>query len=203
MEFELTKNNADYSVQVLPPNKMGQPSPTLPRPFLITQLLLRALVLALSFSAVLVAVTAHQSTSVMSFVFQASFKDSSAMRFQVGANAVVCFSSFVSLILFYGFRRPKFDPGRNCFQFIVYDLVITILLISGCAAGSAVGYIAKHGQKQGGWPALCKYVDKFCDKVAFSLVLSYIAFFCTFVLTVMGAYHLRSLTMHTINAGGL
>lgn len=76
-------------------------------------------------------------------------------------------------------------------------------MISGCAAASAVGYLAKYGQKQGGWGAICKFVEKYCDKVAFALALSYIAFFCTFILTLMGAYHLKSLTMHRINAGEL
>lgn len=198
----MTKQKTDYTVQVLAPNKMVPESPT-PTAFLIPQLILRFLVLAFTLSAVLVAVTARQSASFLSFVFNATYKDSSATRFQVGANAVACFFTFLSLLFLYGFRRPKSDPSRNYFQLLLHDMVMSILLISGCAAGTAVGYLAKYGQKQGGWGPICKYVDKFCDKITLSLALSYLAFLCMFMLTLMAAYKLKSQTTLKINTGEL
>lgn len=76
----MTKQKTDYTVQVLAPNKMVPESPT-PTAFLIPQLILRFLVLAFTLSAVLVAVTARQSASFLSFVFKATYKDSSATRY--------------------------------------------------------------------------------------------------------------------------
>lgn len=71
-----------------------------------------------------------------------------------------------------------------------------MLVISGCAAGSTVGYLAKNGQVQVSWIAFCNYLDKFCDKLQVALALAFLAFFCMFALTVMDASKLKSRTTH-------
>ncbi|KAL3526210.1 hypothetical protein ACH5RR_014582 [Cinchona calisaya] len=193
MEFQMTKQNADYTVEVVP-SKMDEEGQGgrggSPKALLITQLTLRILVVALTLAAIIITITAKQTVNVGILSFKARYQYSSATRFQVGANAVVCAFSFMSVLLL----PCLSDPGNYyyCFYLLLHDMVMTMLMISGCAAASTVGYLAKNGQKQGGWIALCKYLDKFCDRLELALALAYLAFFCMFVLTVMAACKLKS-----------
>lgn len=62
-----------------------------------------------------------------------------------------------------------------------------LLLISGCAAASAVGYVSKYGEEKANWAPICGIVSKFCNRVMISLVLSYLGFFSYLALTIMAA----------------
>lgn len=70
--------------------------------------------------------------------------------------------------------------------------VIVVLMISGCAAATAIGYVGKYGEEKMGWIALCDHVSKFCNRTLVSLLLSYVAFFCYMGLTIMTACKLTS-----------
>jgi len=63
--------------------------------------------------------------------------------------------------------------------------IAVVLLMSGCAAATAIGYVGRYGQDQTGWTKICDNVHKFCDFVVVSIALSYLAFICLFILTVM------------------
>lgn len=214
MEFQMTKQDADYTVQVVSP-----PQPTKvgggggagvddggqslsssrrrrTKALVITQLTLRAFVVAFSLAAIIITVTAKQTVNVGMLTFKARYTYSSAIRFQLGANAVVCALSFLSMLLFIlplGFTHPQSDPAPNYFYLLLHDMVLTMLVISGCAAGSTVGYLAKYGQDQGSWIALCRYLDQFCNQLQVALAFAYLAFFCMFLLTIVAASKLTSL----------
>lgn len=164
---------------------------------MITQLTLRGLAVAFTLAAIITTVTAKQTVNVGILTFKVRYHYSSAIRFQVGANAVVCVFSFLSMLLLPTWiTHPKSDPG-NYFYLLLHDMVMTMLVISGCAAGSTVGYLAKKGQQQGSWIALCKYLDKFCDQIQVALALSYLAFLCMFALAFMAASKLKSQVTHS------
>lgn len=65
------------------------------------------------------------------------------------------------------------------------------LLVAGSAAGTAIGYVGKYGQKHSGWNAICSFVPKFCHKVTVSLTLSYIAIIFYLCLTIISANQSR------------
>lgn len=170
--------------------------------FLVSQIILRTLVVASTMTAVVVTVTSHQSVSIFGLVLEASYKYSSAMRFQVGANVVVCsFCFFVWVIMVrrLTMRTKQEWKPLSYFMLLVHDLVVMTLCVSGCAASSTVGYLAKYGQKQGGWTPFCNYVNSFCNRQALALGFSYLAFLSLFFLSLMAAYKLSSHTTHKIS----
>jgi uncharacterized protein (TIGR01569 family) len=69
---------------------------------------------------------------------------------------------------------------------------MTLLLISGCAAATAVGYLSQYGQPETYWSPICDIVKKFCHQMLISTVLSYLAFFCYLALNILAAYKLMS-----------
>jgi uncharacterized protein (TIGR01569 family) len=73
-----------------------------------------------------------------------------------------------------------------------FDQVMTLLLIAGCAAATAVGYVGQFGEERMGWPAVCDHVQKFCKTNLVSLLLSYLAFFANLGLTILIAYKCTS-----------
>ncbi|KAK3026754.1 hypothetical protein RJ639_042207 [Escallonia herrerae] len=191
MEFEVTEGKStSFTLPVL-----ESPAPTTSsssqRRFFKAQLALRALAIAFTSAAIIMMVMSKESVSLLGTVLQARYTYSSAFRYKLGADAVVCTLSLFSLIPFYVFSRPKSDPS-NYFYLLLPDLVFTVLMISGCAAATAIGYVGHHGQSQTGWMPICGQVNNFCDKVMLSIVLSYLAFLCFLVLTIMAAYTLKS-----------
>lgn len=69
-----------------------------------------------------------------------------------------------------------------------------VLMISGCSAASAVGYVGRYGEEKIGWLSVCNRVAKFCNRVLVSVVLSYLAFFCYFALSITSAHKLTLLS---------
>ena len=61
------------------------------------------------------------------------------------------------------------------------------LLMAGCAAATAIGYVGKYGNSHSGWIAICDNFGKFCDKVTISVMLSYFAFGFYLFLTIISA----------------
>lgn len=86
--------------------------------------------------------------------------------------------------------------GRDLFGINLLDdlfiQVMTLLLISGCGAATAVGYVGKYGEDHMGWSAICDHVNKFCKTNLASLLLSYFSFFAYLGLTILTAYKCTS-----------
>ncbi|KAK4483246.1 hypothetical protein RD792_010430 [Penstemon davidsonii] len=68
-----------------------------------------------------------------------------------------------------------------------------LLLLSGVSAAMAIGYVGRFGQQKTGWISICDRVQKFCDKIMVSIVLSFLAVIFLLLLTVTSAYKLKSL----------
>lgn len=67
-----------------------------------------------------------------------------------------------------------------------------VLMISGCAAATGVGYIGRFGEEKIGWGAVCDRVVKFCSRMMVSVALSYSAFIAYLALTIISATKLMS-----------
>ncbi|KAG4951177.1 hypothetical protein JHK85_045044 [Glycine max] len=70
--------------------------------------------------------------------------------------------------------------------------VMMVLLIAGCAAATAIGYVGQFGEDHVGWQPICDHVRKFCTTNLVSLLLSYFAFISYFGITLLSAYKIVS-----------
>lgn len=68
--------------------------------------------------------------------------------------------------------------------------MMTLLMVSGCAAATAVGYVGRHGEERMTWHSVCGYVSKFCNKMMVATALSYLTFFAYLALILISAHGL-------------
>lgn len=162
--------------------------------FLMAHEILRILAFLLSAASIAVMVTNSQTVTIFSFQFEAHYYYSSSLKFFVAANAIVCGFSLLTLIIgLLLLRRPgSLQRPYSFFSLILHDIVMTVLIISACAAATAVGYVGQYGESHVGWLAICDRVPKFCKRNMVSLFLSYLAFFAYLGLTILMAYKLMS-----------
>uniref|UniRef100_A0A7N0V7L6 CASP-like protein n=1 Tax=Kalanchoe fedtschenkoi TaxID=63787 RepID=A0A7N0V7L6_KALFE len=154
------------------------------------QIVLRVLAIVFGASAIGVIVTSDQTVLIYGIEFDAKYTYSAAFKFLVGADAVICACAILSLITVISWGPPRSDHKYH-FAIFFHDLVMMVLEISGCAAASAIGWIALYGQNDVGWVTVCDHAAKFCIQVLISLIFSFLAFFVFLILTVMSTYKLK------------
>ncbi|KAL2939628.1 CASP-like protein 1F2 [Bienertia sinuspersici] len=153
--------------------------------FFVAQIIIRSLTATLAIVSICVMVNGDQSTKVFGIELQAKYTYSSAFRFLFGTNIAICVFSVISLLLnICAYHGPK-SNCKNYFSLFLADLIATILMMSGCAAATAIGYVGRYGQEQTGWTKICDNVKKFCNYISISIAFSYMAFICLFLLTIM------------------
>ncbi|XP_006347352.1 CASP-like protein 1F1 [Solanum tuberosum] len=159
---------------------------------LSTQILLRILAIAFTLAATSMILTSKQAVTVFGIEMDARYSYSSAFKFFAIANMIGCAFSVLSLILasVLGHKTP--DP-KNYFYMFIHDLITMALLLAGCAAATAVGYVGKYGESHSGWMPICDHVDKFCRKVSHSIMLSYVAMILYLCLTIISANQSRKI----------
>lgn len=69
---------------------------------------------------------------------------------------------------------------------------MTVLMTSGCAASTAVGYVGRYGEERIGWVAVCGHIGKFCNINLVSVALSYLTFLVYLALVIISASKLMS-----------
>lgn len=158
--------------------------------FLMAQIMLRILAIAFSLAAISLMITNTQTVLVFLVQMKATYSSSSAWRFFLGANIVTCILSVLSLIFVCLISRSA--SHMKYFLLFLHDMVTMVLLISGCAAGTAIGYVGKYGESKMGWGPVCGLAPKFCNRSTICLVLSYLAFLCYLGLTILSAHKLMS-----------
>ncbi|CAJ1789883.1 unnamed protein product [Sphenostylis stenocarpa] len=157
------------------------------RTILMAQDILRILPTLLSAASIAITVTNNQTVFIFSLRFEAHFYYTPSLKFFVAANSVVAAMSFLTLILNFLMKRqasPKYH-----FFLLLHDIVMTLLLIAGCAAATAIGYVGQFGEEHVGWQPICDHVHKFCRTNLVSLLLSYFAFIAYFSITILSAYN--------------
>ncbi|KAF5456969.1 hypothetical protein F2P56_021113 [Juglans regia] len=188
MASPMTKERSSFMLQT---KSSGMSSPS-QRRCSVAQLILRVLAVAFTAAAISVTVTSGQSVVILGFTFKARYSYSSAMRFLLGVDAVVCAFSALSLIFVYLLLNRSGSHLTNYFYLFLHDMVMTVLMISGCAAATAVGYIGRYGEERIGWGAVCGRIGKFCNRNLVSLVLSYLTFLAYLALAIISASKLMS-----------
>ncbi|XP_027352904.1 CASP-like protein 1F2 [Abrus precatorius] len=156
--------------------------------FFMAQDTLRILAILLSAASIVVMVTNTQTVLLFSIRFQAHFYYSPSFKFFVAANGVVTALSLLTLIVKLLMRQQASRRKDYYFVLITHDIVMTVLLIAGCAAATAIGYVGQFGEEHVGWQPVCDHVRKFCRTNLVSLLLSYVAFLAYLGVTILSAY---------------
>ncbi|KAE8693978.1 CASP-like protein 1F1 [Hibiscus syriacus] len=153
---------------------------------LCAQFGLRIMAISTAFAATWTIATAKQTVVVFGMQFDARYTYCSAFKFFAFANAFACAFTFLSLVfVFFSLRHGL--TTTSFFLLFLHDLFMMSLMLSGVAAGTAVGYIGRYGNSHAGWMEICDRLKKYCDKVTASMVLSYLSVVCLVVLTVISA----------------
>lgn len=69
--------------------------------------------------------------------------------------------------------------------------VAMTVVVAGCAAATAVGYVGRYGNSHTGWIPVCDHFEKFCDRLIVSVAFSYIALILFLLLTILSAHMSR------------
>ncbi|XP_052189433.1 CASP-like protein 1F2 [Diospyros lotus] len=160
-------------------------------PFEVVQVVLRLLAVVLSAAAIAIMLKSRQSILIFGIEFDARYNYSSAFKFLVGVDVAACFCSVLSLILVL-LSSSSESKKTNYFSVFLHDLVITLLVMAGCAAATAIGMVGQYGQNASGWMPICDRVGKFCHKATASVALSFTVLFCYLALTVTSVCKLKS-----------
>ncbi|KAK4370747.1 hypothetical protein RND71_010222 [Anisodus tanguticus] len=159
---------------------------------LATQILFRILATAFTLAATLIILSSKQIVSVFGIEMDARYSYSSAFKFFALSNIIGCCFSVLSLIIASLLGHKSLDPN-NYFYMFLHDLIVLALLLAGCAAATAIGYVGKYGENHSGWMPICDHVSKFCHKVTTSVMLSYFAVILYLFLTIISANQSRKI----------
>ncbi|XP_059300105.1 CASP-like protein 1F1 [Lycium ferocissimum] len=154
-----------------------------------TQILFRILATAFTLAATLIILTSKQTVTVFGIEMDARYNYSSAFKFFAFANMIGCALSVLSLFLASVLSHRGLP--KNYFYMFLHDLIVMALLLAGCAAATAIGYVGKYGEMHSGWMPICDHVSKFCHKVTTSVMLSYFAVILYLCLVIISANQSR------------
>lgn len=157
---------------------------------LVAQILLRTLTIVGTITATCVMVSAKQTTEVFGMKLDARYSYSSAFKFFAFANGVACAFSVLSLFLTFVLGR-QVSKVANFFFLFLHDLLMMSLVLAGCAAATAIGYVGRYGYQRTGWMPICDNFGKFCDRVTTAVVFSYLSFVLLLILTIISAIQSR------------
>ncbi|OIT02119.1 PREDICTED: CASP-like protein 1F2 [Nicotiana attenuata] len=172
----------------------NMPSPPL-KPYkclLKTQIFLRILATAFTLASTWIILTSKQTVTVFGLEMDARYSYSPIFKFFAFANIIGCAFSVLSLFLASVLSHKCLDP-KNYFYMFLHDLIVMAVLLAGCAAATAIGYVGKYGESHSGWMPICDHVSKFCHKVTDSVMLSYFAVLFYLCLAIISANQSRQI----------
>ncbi|XP_034672618.1 CASP-like protein 1F1 [Vitis riparia] len=160
--------------------------------FLGAHICLRILTVTATLTAAWMMITSKQTVEVYGIQVEAKYSYSSAFKFFSYANAIACGCSVLTLFpafsLFYRGSTPM-----KFFLLFLHDLCMMSLVLAGCAAATAIGYVGRYGNNHAGWMAICDQFDEYCNRIRLSLMFSYLAFVFILMLTIMSANKSREI----------
>lgn len=146
----------------------------------------RLLAIAATLSAAIVMGFNEQTISIFGVAVEAKYYYSPAFTFFVVANGVGALYGLLSLTFCFccKAKASKFHGSKLLFFF---DFVMTLLVISGASAATAIAYVGKKGNSHSGWVPICDQFGKFCDHVAGALLASFLGTLMFMIVTIMSA----------------
>ncbi|KAJ9163941.1 hypothetical protein P3X46_023562 [Hevea brasiliensis] len=160
--------------------------------FIAFQFCLRIFAIAATLATAWLTLTNKESTQLGIFVIDARYSYSSAFRFFALANVVVCAFSVLSLMFLFVVARYGSNSSHFFFMFL-HDLFMMCLVLAGCAAATAIGFVGKYGNSHSGWMPICDHFARFCHRVTITLILSYLSLVFLLILTITSASNSRQI----------
>ncbi|KAM6570402.1 hypothetical protein CsatB_018387 [Cannabis sativa] len=156
------------------------------------QICLRILAFATTLAATWTILTSKQTILIIGMSFSARYSYSPALKFLALANGIACAFSAISFVFVVFLRRTFFNPANYFFLFL-HDLVMLLLVLAGCAAATAIGYVGEYGNSHSGWSPICDHFHKYCKRVTASLAVSYFSVLFFLMLTIISASKSRQI----------
>ncbi|XP_038709927.1 CASP-like protein 1F1 [Tripterygium wilfordii] len=154
------------------------------------QVCLRILTIATTLAATWLVFTDKQTIEIFGLKMDARYSYSPAFKFFAYANVIACVFSALSLLTFFIICRQGSKPNSHFFLFL-HDLLMMAMVLAGCAAATAIGYVGQFGNSHIGWLAICDHFGKFCHKLICSIALSFVSVLSLLALTIMSAVRSR------------
>ncbi|KAJ8752561.1 hypothetical protein K2173_005450 [Erythroxylum novogranatense] len=168
-------------------NKQKGSSHKFQKLFYIAQIGLRIGTLATSLAAAILTVTNIGTIELIpGFPIVAKYSYEGSFTYLAAANFIAAAFSLLSLIAVAVLGRPGSNP-TNYFYFFIGDLLTLSLELSAIGAATAIGLLAKNGNNRIGWPAICGFATKFCNRGMISIVFAYFAMVKLVMLTIISA----------------
>ncbi|KAK4486171.1 hypothetical protein RD792_008844 [Penstemon davidsonii] len=159
--------------------------------FFATQISLRVMAFASTLAAACIMLTNKQTAVVFDIQVDARYTYLPAFMFFGFANVIACVFSIVALILTFILGN---NPEHYLYIFL-HDLIMSELLMAGCAAATAVGYIGKYGNTHTGWTPVCDHFAKFCNRGIAAVLLSFLSIAFYLILTIISAKKWRQIQL--------
>eukprot|EP00249_Psilotum_nudum_P032108 c47272_g1_i1 orf=465-1073(+) len=118
-----------------------------------------------------------QHTNVRAFVYYI---------YANGIAAIYCFGVAIASV----FNLTAAAGNLTYWVLFLLDQGITYILLAAAAAATEVGYIAEHGESQAMWSEVCSIFGHFCNVVAGSTAVTFVALLALATLSVMSAHKL-------------
>ncbi|KAL9260592.1 CASP-like protein [Drosera capensis] len=166
-----------------------------PRPTKISnasQIFLRLFAVVSSAISAYFMFTSSEETLVYDLAMSAKYSYSPAFKFEAYINVAACVFGLISSIITWVAIR-KGNPNTYFFLFL-HDLVVMSLILAGCSAAAAIGYVGKNGFEEAGWGAICDHFGAFCNRVTISIILglaSAIFFLLLSIISVINSRHIH------------
>ncbi|CAN0863602.1 CASP-like protein 2A1 [Linum grandiflorum] len=119
-----------------------------------------------------------------------SYSDLSAFRYLVHANGICAGYALLSAVVVAMPRRPS--TMSSAWTFFLLDQVFTYLILGAASVSTEVLYLAKNGDIDITWSAVCGSFGGFCHKAAVSVVLTFVVVALFALLSLVSSYKLFS-----------
>ncbi|XP_020234144.1 CASP-like protein 2A1 [Cajanus cajan] len=149
----------------------------------IVETLLRLFTIGLCLTALVIMLKNSQQNQYGSV----SYTDLTAFRYLVHANGICAGYSLFSAVIV---ALPHLSTMSRAWTFFLLDQVLTYLILAAGAASVAVWYLAEKGNSATTWSSACTSFGPFCHKVIASASITFVAFFCYVLLSLISSYKL-------------
>ncbi|GAB2240998.1 hypothetical protein Droror1_Dr00021516 [Drosera rotundifolia] len=166
----------------------------------VAQICLRAFAAVASAVSAYLMLTSKEEAVVYGIPMSARYNYSPAFKYAGYMNIVASASALISLII----TTLQVRKGilTSYFLLFLHDLVISSLLVGGCAAAAAIGYVGKHGCEEAGWSAICDHFGGFCNRIATSVITGFASTFFFLLLVIFSAITVQTYASPHANVNG-
>ncbi|XP_059664273.1 CASP-like protein 1C1 [Cornus florida] len=141
---------------------------------------IRILVMLATLIAAIVMGTSHKSVDMITFTFEAKISNWPVLKYFVIVNYIA--AGYNLLVLF-------LPSGSNQWRLIVVlDMIMVLVIASGCFLAGEDLYIMKKGNAHVGWTAICGLVPAFCNRLTGALAVGSLGAIVQILLTLY-TYH--------------